>query len=68
MPWARAVVHIQLGAALIDYWKLGEMELTAIAKASRGELTETEEAEEERKAQQQLAAQLTAAFGRPKKT
>lgn len=61
MPWARAVVNIHLGAALMDYWSLSPLELTALAKASKNELTEAEQAEREKIAQKQMAAQLAAA-------
>lgn len=62
MPWARAVIHGQIGAANLDYWKLSPLEAEALAFASQGKKTEAEEAAEEKRAQQQLAAQLRSAF------
>lgn len=62
LPWARALINIQLGAALIDYWALSPLEVAALAKASRGELTEEEETEKEKENQKKLAAELRAAM------
>lgn len=62
MPWARAVIRAQLGAALLDWWSLSPLEAAALAAASRGDLTDAETAEQERTAQREIAAQLRAAF------
>ena len=62
MPWARAVIHGGIGAALLDWWSLSPLEAAALAAASRGQRTAAEEAAEEKRAQQQLAASLQAAF------
>jgi hypothetical protein len=61
------VVNAQLGAALLDYWRLSPLEHTALAMASRGDLTESEQTAKEIEAQKKLATELTAAFGPPKK-
>jgi hypothetical protein len=66
MPWARALVNIQLGAALTDYWNLSPLEVVALGKASRSEKTEGEEAAEEKDNQQQLAAVLNGMAGKNK--
>lgn len=60
MGWARATVNLGLGVALLDYWSLGPLELSALAKANRGEKTEEEAAKEERDNQLQIAAALSA--------
>lgn len=62
MSWARAVIHGGIGAAAMDYWQLSDVEVTALAYASQGKKTEAEEAAEEHRNQQLLAAQLRAAF------
>jgi len=56
------VVHGGIGAALLDYWSLAPLEYEALCFASQNRKTEAEESEEERRAQQQLAAELRAAF------
>lgn len=52
------MVNIGLGAALMDYWQLSPLELAALVKASKGELTESEEREQEIINQKKIAAQL----------
>lgn len=66
MPWARALVNINLGSALVNYWDLSPLETQVLSMASRRELTETEEAAEEKKNQQLMAAHLGATRPPPK--
>jgi hypothetical protein len=64
MPWARAVVNIGLGAALLDYWTLNPIEVHALAKAGRGERTDEEEKQEEVENQRKMAAALNLSMKR----